>query len=54
MEMVYRVLGKTTARKRWLVAYLWKKLQENQAHHGCGALDEEPERFALPPDALKG
>ena len=53
-EMVCRVLGEATPRKRWLVACLWKKLQENQAHHGCGALDEEPERFALPADTLKG
>jgi len=50
---VYGVLGDITPRKRWLVACLWKKLKENQAHHGCGALDEQPERFALPPDALQ-
>jgi hypothetical protein len=31
---------------------LWKKLLDNQAQHGRGPLDEDPERFALPPDAL--
>ncbi|MDY7010139.1 MAG: hypothetical protein SVV80_05230 [Planctomycetota bacterium] len=50
---VYDVLDNPTPPKRWLVACLWKKLQENQAHHGRGALDEQPDRFALPPDALK-
>lgn len=50
---VFDVLGDATPCKRWLVACLWKKLRENQAEHGRGALDEEPERFAIPPDALK-
>lgn len=49
---VYELLGDVTPRKRWLVACLWKKLQENQARHGRGALDEEPERFAIPAEAL--
>jgi hypothetical protein len=49
---VYELLGDVTPRKRWLAACLWKKLQENQARHGRGALDEEPERFALPAEAL--
>ena len=52
VQRVYRILRHTTPRKRWLVACLWEKLQENQARHGRGALDEQPERFALPPDAL--
>ena len=49
---VYHILGDATPRKRWLVAGLWKKLQDNQARHGRGALDEQPQRFALPPHAL--
>lgn len=49
---IYRVLGDSTALKRWLVACLWKKLLENQAHHGRGAIDEDPARFALPLEAL--
>jgi len=49
---VYDVLRDVTPRKRWLVACLWKKLRENQAKHGRGALDDEPERFAIPPDVL--
>jgi hypothetical protein len=51
-RQTYDALGKATARKRWLVACLWNKLRENQADHGRGALDEEPERFAIPLDAL--
>ena len=49
---VYDVLGGATPRKRWLVACLWKKLQDTDAHLGRGPLDEQPERFALPPEAL--
>jgi hypothetical protein len=49
---VYELLSDVTPRKRWLVACVWKKLQENQARHGRGALDEEPERFAIPAEAL--
>lgn len=49
---VYDVLGDATPRRRWLVVCLWKKLLENEAEHGRGALDEQPERFAIPPEAL--
>ena len=49
---MYGVLKDDTLVKRWLVACLGKKLKENQAEHGRGALDEQPERFALPPEAL--
>ena len=49
---VYNVLADPTPVKRWLVACLWKKLQDNQAEDGRGALDEQPERFALAPDVL--
>ncbi len=53
VEHVYEVLGEQSPRKRWLVACLWLQLSENQKHHGRGALDEDPERFALPPDAMR-
>ena len=49
---IYRRLGKTTMRKRWLVACLWKKLREDRTHGGRGALDEQRERFAIPLDVL--
>ena len=39
---VYEMLGSATPLKRWLVACLWKKLQENAAHCGRGELDLEP------------
>jgi hypothetical protein len=52
VRRVYDILGDVDPRKRWLTACLWKKLQENQARHGRGALDEEPERFAMPAEAL--
>ena len=48
----YERLGGVSPRKRWLVASLWKRLQDNQADHGRGALDEQPERFTIPRDAL--
>lgn len=48
----YDVLGDPTSVKRWLVACLWKRLQDADADHGRGPLDEDPERFALPPEAL--
>lgn len=53
LRKVYATLGKTTPVKRWLVACLWKHLQESQAHCGRGALDVEPERFALPAGVLQ-
>ena len=49
---VYAILGTETPVKRWLVALLWKRLQDNQAKHGRGALDTDPERFALPEGIL--
>jgi hypothetical protein len=49
---VYQVLGEPTPLKRWLVACLWKRLQDHMAWRGRGALDEQPERFALPAEAL--
>jgi len=49
---VYGTLGEPSLRKRWLVACLWKNLQEIQAWAGLGALSEEPERFRIPPAAL--
>ena len=52
VRRVYGICRDATPRKRWLAACLWKKLEETQARHGRGALDEQPERFALPPDAL--
>jgi len=50
---IYETLDEPTPRKRWLVACLWKNLQDIQAFAGRGALDSEPERFALPEDALR-
>jgi hypothetical protein len=49
---VYGKLGRPDPRRRWLAACLWKRLQEAQADSGRGALDEHPERFAIPLDAL--
>jgi hypothetical protein len=49
---VYDVLGDPTPVKCWLVACLWKKVTEDPAGQGRGALDEQPERFAIPSDAL--
>jgi hypothetical protein len=49
---VYGALGDPDPRKRWLAACLWKKLQESDRQHGLGPLDRQPERFALPPNAL--
>ena len=48
----YETLGESTPVKRWLVACLWKQLQDSQGHLGRGALDEQPDLFALPADAL--
>lgn len=50
---LWAVLEEPTPRKRWLVACLWKRLSENYAKLGRGAIDEQPERFRLPFDALK-
>jgi hypothetical protein len=52
LKYLYEKLGKPTLRKRWLIACLWKKLLEDRALRGRGALDEDYERFACPPDAL--
>jgi hypothetical protein len=52
VQRVFSVLGHPSPRKRWLAACLWHHLQENQRHHGRGALDDQPETFAIPPDAL--
>ena len=52
LRVVYAKLGEPSSRKRWLVACLWKNLQEIQAWAGRGALDEEPERFRIPETAL--
>jgi hypothetical protein len=49
---VYAVLGDPVPKKRWLAACLWKQLQDNQAHHGRGPLNDQPERFAIPLSAL--
>lgn len=49
---VYETLGQPTPVKRWLVACLWKMQLDADASLGRGALDEEPERFAIPPEAL--
>ncbi len=51
-QRVYDTLGESTPVKRWLAACLWMKLGENQAHHGRGALDTDPERFELPAEAF--
>jgi hypothetical protein len=48
----YDMLGKAAPVKRWLVASLWRKLQDHEVKHGRGALDDQPERFAIPSDAL--
>lgn len=50
--LVYQMLDQPTPVKRWLVACLWMKLQEQAQWYGRGALDEQPERFAIPPEAL--
>jgi hypothetical protein len=47
---VWDVLGEATSVKRWLAACLWKKLLDSQARNT--PLAEDPERFALPPEAL--
>lgn len=52
VRLVYKELGEPGPRKRWLAACLWKRLQEAQAHSGRGPLDQQPERFAIPVDAL--
>lgn len=52
LRAVYATLGEPSLRKRWLVACLWKNLQEIQAWAGRGSLDEEPERFSIGPAAL--
>lgn len=44
---VYETLGSSDPKKRWLVACLWKQLQENMTHPGRGLLDTYPEKFAL-------
>jgi hypothetical protein len=44
---LFRCLGAPTPLKRWLAGCLHKKLRENQARHGRGAIDAEPERFEL-------
>jgi len=51
-QHVYSALKEPTPVARWLVACLWKKLRQNQAEHGRGALDSQPERFTVPLDAL--
>jgi len=49
---IYVALGEPSLRKRWLVACLWKNLQEIQSWVGRGLLDEEPDRFAIHGEAL--
>ena len=49
---VFGVLGISTPRKRWLVARLWKRLQDANARLGRGPLDDEPEGFEVPAEAL--
>jgi len=49
---VFSGLGDPTPVKRWLVASLRKKLSRNQRHHGGGALDADPDRFAVPHSVL--
>lgn len=51
VRLIYTALGEPTPVKRWLAACLWKHLQDNQAQHGRGALDSEPERFEFPEGA---
>ena len=51
-RFLYENLGEASPRKRWLVACLWKNLQEVQSHAGRGPLDEEPDRFAVPLEAF--
>jgi hypothetical protein len=52
LQRVYGLLGEATPHKRWLVACLWKKLRDHHRDLGRGALDAQPERFAIPLDAL--
>lgn len=49
---VFARLGPQSPRKRWLVACLWKHLQDSMRRYGHGALTDEPERFAIPAEAL--
>ena len=53
IRRVYKTVGGATPVKRWLVACLWKHIQENQAHCGRGELDISPERFAIPLEAFQ-
>ena len=52
LHAVYATLGEPSLRKRWLVASLWKDLQEIQTWAGRGPLDDQPQRFAIPAEAL--
>lgn len=52
VRRVYSLVGGATPVKRWLVACLWKDLQDRQADCGRGELDVSPARFAIPMDAL--
>ncbi|MHC4561395.1 MAG: hypothetical protein ACYS8X_01330 [Planctomycetota bacterium] len=49
---VFERLGSPSPRKRWLAASLWKQLQDSQRDSGHGPLTDDPERFAIPEEAL--
>ena len=49
---VHQMLGEPSPRKRWLVACLWKNLQEIQSFAGRGPLDDQLARFAVPLEAF--
>ncbi|MCL2649040.1 MAG: hypothetical protein FWD61_18910 [Phycisphaerales bacterium] len=52
LEQVYNALGSPTPLKRWLVASLHNKLYHNNMNYGRGAIDTDPQRFAIPAEAL--
>ena len=52
IQRVYADLGEKSNIKRWLVACLWKHLQDNQRKHGRGMLDKQPELFRLSDQAF--
>ena len=49
---IFASLGSHSPRKQWLVASLWKHVQDSQRGAGHGPLTEDPERFAVPETAL--
>ena len=49
---LYTRLGAQSPRKKWLVASLWKHLQDSDRNRGHGPLTQDPDRFSIPKEAL--